>query len=108
MPRPRSALQQPVKHDGARGLGEGRQFTQRILGIFDAVRVHADEHDVLDAQLPVLDLGDVVELGAQAGNATQCGALLAIQLLAVEIDGARLVVVQSLGTAVAEAAHDGA
>ena len=36
-----------------------------------ALRIHADEHDVLEAQLPVLDLGDVLQLGRQAGDAAE-------------------------------------
>ena len=36
---------------------------------------HADEHDLLQAELAVLDLGDVLELGAQAGDAAQGVAL---------------------------------
>ena len=82
----RPALQHAVEDDGAGGLGEGRELAQRVLGILLlALRVHADEHDVLEPQLPVLDLGDVLELGGQAGDAAQRGALLAIPLLAVRV-----------------------
>ena len=68
----RATLQQAVEHDGARGLGEGGELAQRVLGVLErAARVHADEHDVLESQLPVLDLGDVLELGRQPGDAAQ-------------------------------------
>ena len=84
--RMRAPLQQAVEHDGAGGLGEGRELAQRVLGLLDgAARVHADEHDVLEAQLPVLDLGDVLELGRQPGDAPQSGPRLAVVLLAIGI-----------------------
>src|SRR5690606_5439167 len=41
------------------------------------------EHDLLQAQLAVLDLGDVLELRGQPGDAAQCRALLALKLVAV-------------------------
>ena len=86
----RAALQHAVEHDGAGRLGEGGELAQRVLGILLlALRVHADEHDVLEPQLPVLDLGDVLELGRKPGNAAQRGALLAIPLLAVGVGRVR-------------------
>ena len=42
-----------------------------------------DEHDLLEPQLAVLDLGDVLELGGQAGDAAQRRALLEVELVAV-------------------------
>ena len=36
---------------------------------------HPDQHHALEAQLPVLDLGDVLQLGGQAGHAAQGVAL---------------------------------
>ena len=41
------------------------------------------EDDPLEPQLAVLDLGDVLELGGQPGDAPQRGALLALELVAV-------------------------
>ena len=95
----RPALQHAVEHDGAGGLGEGGELAQRVLGVLLlALRVHADEDDVLEAQLPVLDLGDVLELGRQPGDAAQRGALLAVPLLAVRVGaGDRGLVLQRLG-----------
>ena len=82
----RPTLQHGVQHDGAGGLGKRGELAQRVLGVLLlALRVHADEDDVLEAQLPILDLGDVLELGRQAGDAAQRGALLAVPLLAVRV-----------------------
>jgi hypothetical protein len=84
--RMRAALQQPVEHGCARGLGERGQLAERVLGVVErAAGVDADEHDVLEPELPVLDLGDVVELGTQAGDTTQRRALLAVELVAVAV-----------------------
>ena len=85
----RAPLQDGIQHDGTGGLGERGELAQRVLGVLLlALRVHADEDDVLEPQLPVLDLGDVLELGGQPGDAAQRGALLAVPLLAVGV-GAR-------------------
>ena len=83
--RVRAPLQQAVEHDRAGGLGERGELAQRVLGVVQrALRVDADQHDVLEPQLPVLDLGDVLELGGEPGDAAQRLALLAVELLAVE------------------------
>jgi hypothetical protein len=81
----RPTLQQAVEHNGAGGLGQRGKLTNRVLGILlCTLRVHTDQHDVLDAQLPVLNLGDVFELGRQVGDAAQRLAVFAVLLLAVE------------------------
>src|SRR5690606_40303570 len=60
-------------------------FAQRDLGLLDRARApQADQDDLLQAQLPVLDLGDVLELGGQARDAPQRRALLEVELVAVE------------------------
>ena len=83
------ALQDGVEHHGTGGLGERGELAQRVLGIrLLALRVHADEHDVLEPQLPVLDLGDVLELGREPRHAPQRGPLLAIPLVAVGVGAA--------------------
>ena len=80
----RAALQHAVAHDGAGGLGERGELTQRVLDVvLRPLRVDADEHDVLEPQLAVLDLGDVFELGRQPRDAPHRRALLALQLVAV-------------------------
>ena len=82
----RAALQHAVEHDGARGLGERGELAQRVLGVvLRALRVHADEHHVLEAQLAVFDLGDVFELGREPGHTAQRGTLFAIPLIAVGV-----------------------
>ncbi len=83
----RAALQKAVEHHRAGRLGEGGQLAQGVLRILHlALGVDADEHDLLEAQLPVLDLGDVLELGGQAGDTAERLALLALELLAVAGD----------------------
>ena len=62
-----AALHQAVEHLGAGGLGEQRQLAQRVLGVAQrCLGPDADQHDALEPQLAVLDLGDVFELGRQA------------------------------------------
>lgn len=48
-------------------------------------RPHADEYHALQAELSVLDLGDVLELGGEARDAAQGRALGAVELLAVPL-----------------------
>src|SRR5699024_9438163 len=77
------------------GLGEGGELAQAGLGLLGvAGGVEAGEDDALQAQLPVLDLGDVLELGGQAGHSAQrlpVGeiVLLAVGLGAVGVRGQR-------------------
>ena len=40
----------------------------------------ADQHDAFEPQLAVLDLGDVGELGGQAGDAAQRAAVFEVEL----------------------------
>ena len=64
-----AALVERVEHLGAGGLGEQGELGHRVLGVLDgAFGPHADQHDPLEAQLAVLDLADVLELGGQAGD----------------------------------------
>ena len=70
------ALVDRVEHLGAGGLGEQRELGHRVLGVLDgALGPDADEDDPLQPELAVLDLGDVLELGAQAGDPAQLVAL---------------------------------
>ena len=71
-----AALEDRLEHLGAGGLGEQRELGHRVLGVRDgAAGPHADEHDLLQPELAVLDLGDVLELGAQAVDPAQGVAL---------------------------------
>ena len=73
-----AALAHRLEHLGAGGLGQRGELGERAVGVgLGALGPHADEHDALEAQLPVLDLGDVGELGGEPGHAAQRAALLA-------------------------------
>src|SRR5690606_9784636 len=92
----RAALQHAVEHDGTRRLGKRRELAQGVLGVLETARgVDAHEDDVLHAHLAVLDLGDVFELGRQAGHAPQRVAILEIPLLIARV-GRGLVGLQRL------------
>src|SRR5205085_12129087 len=57
-----------------------------------------DEYDALEAQLAVLDLGDVLEVGADAGDAAERLALLEVEALALDlVEGGELVVEHDSG-----------
>ncbi len=92
-------LQHAVEHDGTCRLGEGGEFAQRVLGIgLRALRVHADQHDVLEPQLAVLDLGDVLELGGESCHAAQRMAIVEIPLVSVAVSvRGRAGILQRLG-----------
>ena len=77
----RAALHQRVEHLRAGGLGEQLELGEGVLGVLGrALGPDADEHDLLEAQLPVLDLGDVLELGREAGDAAERVALLELEV----------------------------
>ena len=76
-----AALDQALEHLGAGGLGQRGQLGQAGVGVGGAaVGPDADQHDALEAQLPVLDLGDVGELGGQAGDPAQRGAVFEVRV----------------------------
>ena len=65
-----AALDQSFEHLRARGFGERGELGQAGFGVGGAAfGPHADQHDALQPQLPVLDLGDVGEFGRQPGHA---------------------------------------
>ena len=67
-----AALDQAFEHLGARRLGERGELGQAGVGVGGAaLGPHADQHDALEPQLAVLDLGDVGEFGRQTGHAAQ-------------------------------------
>ncbi len=83
----RPALHDAVEHLGAGRLGERGELAHRVLGVVGrALAPDGGQHDPLEPQLAVLDLGDVLELGGQPGDAAQGRALLAVELVAVERD----------------------
>ena len=60
------ALHQAVQDLGSGGLGEQPQLGQRVGGVgLGAVRPDPHQDHALQTQAAVLDLGDVVELGAK-------------------------------------------
>lgn len=68
----------------ARRLGEGGELREGDLRVTHRPRgPDTDQHDALQAQLSVLDLGDVLELRGETGDAPQGGTLGAVQLVAV-------------------------
>ncbi len=72
-----AALREGVEHLRARCLGEQLELGQRVVGVLDgALGPDPDEHDTLESQLAVLDLGDVLELGREPGDPAQSMALL--------------------------------
>ncbi len=76
-----AALDEAVHHLGTGGLGEAGQLGHRVLGLLGrALGPDADEHDPLQLELAVLDLGDVGELGGQPVDPAQRRALLQVEL----------------------------
>ena len=59
-----AALGEAVEDQRAGGLREQGELAERVLSLFErSFRPHAEEHDPLKAQGPVLNLADVLELG---------------------------------------------
>ena len=70
--RPVAALDEAVDDDRPGGLGQARELGEAALGVVDrSLGPHADQHDALEADLAVLDLGDVGELGREPLHASQ-------------------------------------
>ena len=85
---PAAPLEDVVEHLRAGGLGEQRELGHGVLGVLDrALGPHADEHDPLQAELPVLDLGDVLELGTQPGDPAELVALGQVLLAGRQVVG---------------------
>ena len=81
-----AALDQALEHLGAGGLGEQLELGHRILRVdLAARRPHAHQHDPLEQELAILDLGDVGELGGHPGDPAERVALLQVELVPVMI-----------------------
>jgi hypothetical protein len=96
----------PSSTHGAGGLGESEELAHRVLGLLDrALGVDADEHDLFEAQLPVLDLGDIIEFGREPGDAAQGLSVVTVVLVTVGVIALRAegaVGLQGLGAAARE------
>ena len=85
--RGHAPLQQTVHDLGTGGLRERRELTQRVLRIGQGpAREQTRQADALEPQLPVLDLGDVLELGGQPGDTAQRVTFGEVLLIAVGFD----------------------
>jgi hypothetical protein len=81
-----AALDQPLEHLGAGGLGQRSELGEGVLRIRGrSLGPDTDEHDPLEAQLAVFDLGDVLQLGRQAGDAPQTLPGLEVETVTVEV-----------------------
>ena len=68
------ALHQSVEDDRAGGFGEPGQLGHRCFRVSGgATGPDADQHDLLELQLAVLDLGDVAQFGGEPGDASERG-----------------------------------
>jgi hypothetical protein len=68
-----ATLDQSIEDERSRGLGEERELRKAAIGIANsATRPDSGEHNTLEPHLPVLNLGDILEFGPQAGNAPKC------------------------------------
>src|SRR5690606_33003025 len=82
----RPALQKRIEYDRTGRLGERGKLMQRVLGLrLVALPVHADEHHVLEANLSVLDLGDILEFRGKARNAGERLTVGPLELVAIGI-----------------------
>lgn len=72
-----AALDQPFEHLGAGSLGQRRQLGEARLGLGGtALGPNPHQHNAFQAQLAILDLGDVLELGRQPGDPAQRRAVV--------------------------------
>jgi hypothetical protein len=72
----RLPLQHTVKNYCARGFTQRGEFLHRILRVFLVpLGIDADQDDILDTQLAVLDLGDILEFGSKTVDAPECDSV---------------------------------
>ena len=82
-----AALEDAVEHLRSPAVSASAASSRREFSASAAEPAgpQAGQHDALEAQLPVLDLGDVLELGGQPGDAAQRLAVGQVELLAVAL-----------------------
>ena len=79
-----AALNQAVQNLGTCGFSQCRELTQRVLGVlYGAFSPQTSQHHALQAQLAVLDLGDVFKFGGEVRDTAQGAALSEIFLVTV-------------------------
>jgi hypothetical protein len=67
-----TTLHDAVKDQRTSGLGERSELAKRDLGVTDgALCPHPDQHNAFEPDLPVLDLGDVLELSGKTSDAAK-------------------------------------
>ncbi|MDI2021456.1 hypothetical protein PJL18_01976 [Paenarthrobacter nicotinovorans] len=77
-------MDQAIKYFRTCGLGKGRQFAQRVLGVGQGTFCpQTSQHNAFEAQLPVFDLCDVFEFSRQPRGAAQGATLGQVFLVAV-------------------------
>ena len=82
---PITTLDDPVEDQRPRGLGESGELEQTAIGLVDgALGPDTDEHNLLEADLAVFDLGDVLEFGGQPRDSTQRLSIPQVQLPGAE------------------------
>ena len=81
-----AALNQAVQHLGTCGFCQCRELTQGVLGVLNgAFGPQASKHHTLQAQLTVLNLGDVLQLGGEVSYSAQGAALGEVFLVSIEL-----------------------
>ena len=81
-----AALDHALEDERAGGLGEEGELGEAAIRVPDgALGPDAGQHHPLEAHLPVLDLGDVLQLGGEPGHPAQRMPLLEVEALAVEL-----------------------
>ena len=77
-------MKNAVEHFRTGGLTERRQLAQAVLGIRrGTLRIHANEHDLFESQLAILNLGNVFEFGGEPGNPLERLTIGKIELITV-------------------------
>ena len=79
-----AALNQAVQNLGTCGFSQCRELTQGVLCVlYGAFSPQTSQHHAFQAQLAVLDFGDVFKFGGEVRDTAQCAALSEIFLVTV-------------------------